>query len=91
MDSGTYRRATNILDAGIGEDLVALNVDRGDCYGFNSVAATVWRDLDTPKSFDQLRQTLMSEYDVTYDQCTSDLQDLLEDLVGKGLVKFDGP
>ncbi len=82
-----YQRAGEVLDAEIGDELVALDVAAGECFGFNEVARTVWRELAEPKSFEQLRDRLLAEYDVGVAQCTAELKQLIEDLVSQGLLK----
>jgi hypothetical protein len=86
MSSPVYRRAAEFMDAEIGEELVAMDVAAGDCFSFNPVATSVWRSLSSPKSFDDLRDELLNEYDVGSDRCTSELKDLLDDLVAKGVL-----
>lgn len=86
MDDISYRRATELMEANLGDELVALDPSKGNCFGFNGVATSVWRRLAEPTTFDQLRDALLDEYDVTRDECTPELHALLEDLVAKGLV-----
>jgi hypothetical protein len=74
------------MEAELGDELVALDAEKGHCFGFNSVATSVWRRLAEPASFDQLRDGLLSEYDVSHEQCTSELQALLDDLLERGLI-----
>jgi hypothetical protein len=74
------------MEANLGDELVALDPLGGECFGFNSVATSVWRELKQPKSFDQLREALLDEYDVDPEQCTHELRELLDDLSSKGLV-----
>ena len=81
-----YRRATELMEADIGDELVGLDPAAGKCFGFNAVATTVWRLLERPLSFDQIRSILLDEYDVSAEQCSSELRDLLDVLVGKGLI-----
>ena len=78
------------MEAELGDELVALDADNGHCFGFNGVAAWVWRRLADPATFEQLRAGLLDEYDVSDEQCTSELQALLDDLVERGLITF-GP
>jgi hypothetical protein len=75
------------MEAELGDELVALDPTAGECFGFNSVAASVWRELREPKSFDQLRDALLKEYDVDRERCTSELKQLLDDLCAKGLLR----
>jgi hypothetical protein len=84
-----YRRALTLMEADIGDELVALDAAAGNCFGFNQVATTVWRSLDRPKTFDQLRDQLLGEYEVSSEQCSSELQELLDDMTASGLVETD--
>ena len=40
-----------------------------------------------PAGFDELKQTLLEEYDVTTDRCTEELRELMQVLVDHGLVR----
>jgi hypothetical protein len=85
-----YRRAVDLMEAELGDEIVALDPNIGQCFGFNSVASSVWRELAQPRTFDQLRDALLGEYDVDRDQCVRELRDLLDDLSSKGLVAIAG-
>ena len=87
MTDVLYERAASLLEADLGDELMALDVDGGTCFGFNPVATGVWRHLTSPKSFDELKETLLAEYDVGGEQCSQELQVLLDDLLEKGLIR----
>jgi hypothetical protein len=74
------------MEAELGDELVALDPKAGECFGFNSVATSVWRNLKQPKSFEQLRDALLEEYEVEPERCSDELEALLEDLTARGLV-----
>lgn len=82
-----YRRAVELLEADINDELVALEPAKGACFGFNSVAKDVWRKLDRPRTFDELRDELLSEYEVSEDQCTEELRGLLDDMSRANLIE----
>lgn len=82
-----YVRAKELLEAELGEDIVALDVDGGHCFGFNSVAADIWRLLDQPRDFEALHKALMNQYEVDADECSAELRACLDDLEAKGLVR----
>jgi hypothetical protein len=84
-----YRRTTELMEAELGDELVALDPNAGDCFGFNNVATSVWRHLNEPKSFDEIRDALLDEYEVDPERCAIELQELLDDLAAKGLVASD--
>lgn len=81
-----YKRAVDLMEAELGDELVALDPNAGDCFGFNGVATTVWRQLQEPRTFDQLRDALLQEYDVDQQRCARELQELLDDLSARGLI-----
>ena len=82
-----YARAKELLEAELGEDLVALDVDSGHCFGFNAVAADIWRLLAQPQEFEALRQALTGQYDVDASECESELRACLSNLESQGLVR----
>jgi hypothetical protein len=82
-----YERAIPLLEAELGDEIMTLDPDAGQCFGFNSVAASVWRQLVEPAAFEDIRQGLLAEYDVSPEQCTVELRELLQVLVDHGLVR----
>lgn len=87
MTDQRYQRAVQLLEADIDDELVALEPDKGTCFGFNQVAKDVWRKLERPRSFEELRAELLAEYEVTNDQCTRELQDLLLEMSRAKLIE----
>ena len=87
MTGPAYKRAVELMEADLGDELVALDAERGSCFGFNEVATWVWRRLREPANFDQIRDGLLAEYDVSEKQCTAELQELLDDMAMKGLIE----
>lgn len=86
MSQQSYRRATDLMEANLGDELVALDPKGGECFGFNSVATSVWRELKEPRSFEQLRDGLLEEYEVGRDECSAELRNLLNDLTARGFI-----
>lgn len=74
------------MEAELGDELVALDPAAGQCFGFNNVATSVWRQLEQPKDLNQLKDALAAEYDVEPERCERELKDLLDDLCEKRLI-----
>jgi len=87
MQEPIYERARDLMEAELGDELVALDPVGGECFGFNAVACTVWRLLDRPSSAAELQQALLQEYDVDPARCGTELDQLLSDLLSRGLVR----
>jgi hypothetical protein len=82
-----YARARELLEAELGDELVALDAEDGRCFGFNPVAADIWRLLAQPQDFEALCGELMDQYDVEPGQCEAELRTCLANLERQGLVR----
>ena len=82
-----YERVRELMEAELGDELVALDPGAGECFGFNGVATSVWRLLATPASFAEIRDSLLTDYDVEPEQCSLELKALLDDLTQRGLIR----
>ena len=81
-----FRKVGQLLESDVDEEIVALDVDKGECYGLNAVGSRVWRLLDSPKSLRDICSALQEEYEVEPDVCESEVTRLLSDLRSEGLV-----
>ena len=79
-------RAGTALSAEVGGELVALDVNRGVCYGLNHVGTRIWQLLETPRFVREIVDTLLSEYDVPREACAEQTLNLLRDLLAAELV-----
>ncbi|HKD62988.1 MAG TPA: PqqD family peptide modification chaperone [Candidatus Acidoferrales bacterium] len=71
----------------LGEEAAILNLKNTVYYGLDSVGARVWTLLQQPRSIGELRDTLLSEYEVETGQCEQDLLALLESMRNEGLIE----
>ena len=81
-------RAAKLMEAELGDEMVALDVQQGLCLGLNAPATSVWRLLERPTSVGELEKLLLAEYDVASDELARDLQELLRDMASRGLVSI---
>lgn len=82
-----YRRSSEALHANVGDDIVALHVRNGRCFGMEHVTADVWRILEEAASLDQICSRLLGEYDVDPVTCQTDIRELLDLMQKEGLVE----
>lgn len=87
MSGPVYRLSGKALFTAVSEDIVALNVDDGQCYGMEKVTAAVWRLLDTPMSMDQICDRLVEMYAVDNATCRADVERLFGQLRSEGLIE----
>jgi hypothetical protein len=86
-ENASYRRAVDLLEADLENEMVALEPTLGQCFGFNEVAKDVWRALAVPQSFGDLKSGLLEQYDVSEAQCAAELSELLDDMVASKLIE----
>lgn len=77
------------MESRIDEDLVALDVQQGSCYGFNATAARVWALLEQPRLLSEVREILVDEYHIEPEDCDQELRMLLARLKQDGLVAME--
>ena len=91
MSGPVYKLSDKALFTEVGSDIVALNVEDGQCYGMEKVTAAVWRLLETPMSIDQLCDRLLKMYDVSPETCRRDVSRLVGQLRSEGLLETVEP
>lgn len=64
-----------------------LNIRNGVYYGLDPVGARIWQLIQQPRSVDEVRETLVGEYEVEPERCAQDLVALLEQLLAEGLIE----
>ena len=88
MTAPIYKLSGKALFTAVGEDIVALNVDDGQCYGMEKVTAAVWRMLETPMSIDSVCDELIAIYAVEPAVCRADVERLFDQLKNEGLIEL---
>ena len=82
-----YKASTKHLYSEIDAEAVILDVNSGTYYGLNEVSNRIWQFLQMPASEERLLELLLEEYEVTPEVARADLQTLLRDLLGNGLIE----
>jgi hypothetical protein len=80
------RQGPGLIEAQIDNEIVALNVDTGTCYGLNKVGARIWNLIRQPTRVRDIRDQLLTEFKVEPDICTQEVLELLEELSSEGLI-----
>jgi len=88
-DTHVVRRSSELIEAEVDGEMVALHVDSGTCYGFNGTATRIWSLVEQPRSVGQIRDALLTEYEVDAATCETQLMALLSELEGDRLIEID--
>lgn len=76
------------VSSGLGEEIIILECEKGVYFGLNGVGKAVWKQIQSPCQFEEIRDAIMSEYEVSADRCEQDLVNLLQELHQQGLVEI---
>jgi len=71
----------------LGGEAVILDLEAGAYYGLNAVGTRIWNLIQAPRSIAELRETLLSEFDVDADRCNRDLERLLQELETRRMIE----
>jgi hypothetical protein len=79
-------RSDGFIEAEIDNEIVALNIEKGACYGLNTVGSRIWSMLASPIRVDDICAKLLADYEVESKTCERQVLDLLEELRAEGII-----
>jgi hypothetical protein len=79
--------ANDQVSSDLGGEVAILHLEAGMYYGLEEVGARIWNLIQEPKPVEEIRDILVSEYEVEPDRCESDLIILLTRLADEGLIE----
>lgn len=87
-DQATVVVSKDQVSCDLAGEAAILNLKNGVYYGLNTVGARIWNLVQEPKTFAELRDTLLAEYEVEAPRLETDLRDLLDKLSEQGLIEL---
>ncbi|HEV3217742.1 MAG TPA: PqqD family protein [Vicinamibacterales bacterium] len=78
----------NHLACNLAGEAVILNLENGVYYGVNPDGTCVWNLIQEPRTFADVRDTLLEEFDVEPTSLEADLRALPQQLAEHGLIKI---
>jgi len=74
----------------VDDEVVILGVEKGVCYGLNSVGSHIWQLLIGQIRVGDICTILQSEYDIDAADCETQVLALLESLRSESLIQICG-
>ena len=78
--------SSKLVSANLDGEVVILGFKSGSYYSLDQVGAFLWDLLQQSRKVSELRDAILSEYDIDRERCEQDLFHLLAELFDKGLV-----
>lgn len=89
--STQYKHSGKALFANVGDEIVALNIEGGQCYGMDQIAGTVWGMLTEPTDIEKICDHIVQIYDVERHECRIEVAKLIQQFESEGLLERIAP
>lgn len=76
-----------VLFKEVGDESVLLDLETETYFGLNPAGTRLWKLLTTAPSIRAAFDLMLEEYDVAPDDLERDMSALIQDLVGRGLLR----
>ena len=80
-------RNAQIPTGAVDGETVALDLERGECFGIDLTGTIIWEMAFRPVLVAEIIDRLGNIYGVDRERCRADVIPFLEELVGAGLVR----
>lgn len=80
-------RSGGFLTAEIDDEVVALSIEKGQCYSLNKTGSRIWNLIEGPTRIEDICKALAGRYDVDRDSCEREVLALLEELRAEGMIE----
>lgn len=84
--NSVYTRRDGVVAQKASEQLVLLDVEGGQYYSLNEVGARVWELSDGSRTLKDIVTVVSEEFDAPPETVSSDVHELVDDLVGEELL-----
>ena len=84
--AGSVRSAAAVHARIFDEELVILDLAKGEYFSLDDVGARLWAGLEAGRNVQEIAKEIAAEYDVTPERALSDLVTLGDELLAKGLL-----
>lgn len=81
-----YSRNEQIIDGELDKNQVMMHIEKGKYYGLTPVGKRIWDLIEQPKSYEDILDVLLSEYDVTKEQCEQEVRPFLDKSVHYNII-----
>jgi hypothetical protein len=68
-------------------ELVALDLDKGNCFGMDRIGSAIWEIAAQPVTLGEIADALTARFEVGREQCLSDVAPFVDELLTEGLLR----
>jgi Coenzyme PQQ synthesis protein D (PqqD) len=82
------RRTASVLTAEIDKQIVMMDIESGRYLGLDDIGSVIWQRLETPRTFGDLVDGLVADYNADRSVIADDVRKLLLDMATHDVVAF---
>ena len=86
-DESIIRKNIEIDDADLDGEKVMMNLNKGEYFMLNTVAADIWDSINEPKTINEVVNELLEKYDIDYKTCEDEVMSFINELNDADLIK----
>ncbi len=86
-DERRFAVSRRVLSRVLDGDAVLLDLGSGNYFGLNAVGTAIWQALGEGATVAELEARVLAEFDVDRATARRELEDLLADLLARGLIE----
>jgi len=83
----TIKRNIEVFASEIDDEVVMMNIQSGKYFGMDAVGSRIWQLIEEKIRVKDIIAELLEEYDVTEEQCRSDVLEFLNELYEQNLIQ----
>lgn len=87
VGDSTIAAAEDQVSCDLEGESAILSLSNGVYYGLDPLGARIWELIQEPRTVNEVRDVILSEYEVERDRCERDLLELLRQLNDQGLIQ----
>ncbi|WP_282096364.1 PqqD family protein [Epibacterium ulvae] len=81
-----FQAKATVVDADMDGDRALLDLEENTYFTLNPTASTIWAAISEPQPLQVLVTEVTEKFDVSEEECRSDVEALLQDMVAANLV-----
>lgn len=85
-DTTILSRRSGLMTADMNGSAVMMDIMTGKYYNLGEIGGRIWEILEEPMTVTALVDKLTAEYDVSSNQCRTDIEPFLNTLLERGLL-----
>lgn len=79
-------RGSEHVETRVGDQTMMMSIAQGSYFSVDATAARIWDLIEAPVALSDVVSKLMSEYEVSEQQCSEQVLDFVEQLIANGLA-----